>query len=308
MVLAALLLLTSGCAASGTTGTKAGSGAPKPSSAFPVTVRAANGSVTLSERPERIVSLSPTATEMLFAIGAGPQVVAVDSLSNYPPAAPVTDLSAYKPNVEAISKFEPDLVVLSFDPGSVIGSLGALDIPVMNQPAAEALSGTYDQIRQLGMATGHPAQATTLIDSMRSQIQQIVGSFPAFPTPPTYYHELDPTYFTATSKTFIGQLYTLLGLQNIADRAPKAASGYIQLSAEYIIQADPRLVFLADTRCCKQSAATVAKRPGWNRIAAVKDGAVVGLDDDVASRWGPRVVDFLRVVAQRVTAALAAAA
>ena len=118
--------------------------------------------------------------------------------------------------------------------------------------------------------------------------------------PLTYYHELDPTYFSATSKTFIGQVYSLLGLKNIADPADADGSGYPQLSAEAIIAANPDMVFLADTKCCQQTAQTVAARPGWNVITAVKDGGVVPLDDDIASRWGPRIVDYLRSVAAAV--------
>jgi iron complex transport system substrate-binding protein len=99
-----------------------------------------------------------------------------------------------------------------------------------------------------------------------------------------------------TSATFIGQVYDLLGLVNIADAADQEGAGYIQLSEEYLIEADPDLIFLADTRCCSQSAATVAERPGWNTMQAVVTGAIVELDDDVASRWGPRIVDFLQAV------------
>jgi cobalamin transport system substrate-binding protein len=263
---------------------------------FPVVVNAANGEVPIAHRPDRIVSLSPTATEMLFAVDAGDQVVAVDDNSNYPAQAPTTRLSAYEPNVEAIAKYEPDLVVISIDPGRLVKSLRKLSIPVLLEPAAQSLKDTYDQIRQLGMATGRVARSARLVASTKAKIHQLVASAPAFSRPLTYYHELDQTYYTVTSDTFIGQIYGLLGLRSIADRTKGAASGYPQLSAEYIIQADPDIVFLADTRCCGQSAATVAKRPGWDQIAAVRDGAVVRLSDDIASRWGPRVVDFIRVV------------
>ena len=116
----------------------------------------------------------------------------------------------------------------------------------------------------------------------------------------TYYHELDPTFFTVTSATFIGQVYTLLGLDNIADPADADGYGYPQLSAEYIVEQDPDLIFLADTKCCGQTPETVAARPGWSELTAVTTGAIVPLDDDVASRWGPRVVDFLRTVATKV--------
>lgn len=268
---------------------------------FPVTVKAANGEVRIERRPERIVSLSPTATEMLFAVGAGDQVVAVDDNSNYPPEAPMTDLSGYEPNVEAIAGFDPDLVAISNDPGDLEKSLKVLDIAVILQPAAESLDDTYTQIEQLGVATGHVAEAAGLVANMKTDIQGLVDEAPDFEEPLTFYHELDQTYFTVTSDTFIGQIYRLVGLRNIADEARGAAPDYPQLSAEFLIKADPDIIFLADTKCCGQSAETVAKRPGWDEITAVKTGAVVALDDDIASRWGPRVVDFLRTVVQALS-------
>lgn len=296
------ILLASACASPmSQSGSAPTSTASPQQSPFPISVKAANGEVRIGKRPDRIVSLSPTATEMLFAIGAGDQVVAVDDNSNYPPQAPMTELSAYQPNVEAVAKYSPDLVVISDDLGGIVKSLGKLSIPVMLEPAAKNLDDTYAQIEQLGAATGHVADAVHLVASMKSEIQHLVASAPDFDHPLIYYHELDQTYYTATSSTFIGQIYGLLGLRNIADEAKGAASGYPQLSAEYIIKTDPDVIFLADTKCCGQSAATVAKRPGWDQIAAVKDGAVVSLDDDVASRWGPRVVDLLLVVEQALS-------
>jgi iron complex transport system substrate-binding protein len=248
--------------------------------------------------PKRIVSLSPTATEMLFAIGAGSQVVAVDSNSNYPKEAPRTDLSAYQPNLEAIAGYKPDLVVYSDDPGELAAGLGKLSIPAMAEPAATGLDGTYAQIDQLGQATGHEAEAARLTATMKAEIAKIVAA--GRPERHlTYYHELDKNLYTATSKTFIGQLYSLLGLENVADLADKDKSGYPQLSAEYLVKADPDLIFLADTKCCGQSAKTVAARDGWDKITAVRSGGVVELDDDVASRWGPRVVDFLKIIAAK---------
>ena len=264
---------------------------------FPVTLDAANGKVTIDARPDRIVSLSPTATEMLFAIGAGDQVIAAEENSNYPDEAPDTDLSGFEPNVEAIAAHEPDLVIASNEPGDLEDSIEALDIPFLLQPAAETLDDTYAEILELGTATGHTEGARQVMDSMLRAISEIRSNLPQFDDPPTYFHELDDTYFTATSKTFIGLVYGSLGLVNIADEADKDGSGYPQLSAEYIIKADPDLIFLADTKCCGQSAATVAKRPGWDQISAVQNGGVIELDDDIASRWGPRVVDFLQAVA-----------
>lgn len=305
--LTALALSVPGCGSGSETTQSSGASSASEEAGYPVTVSGASGAVTLERRPERIISLSPTATEMLFAIGAGDQVVAVDDQSNHPPQAPRTDLSGYEPNVEAIAGYAPDLVVIS-NPGEVEPSLEALDIPVLLQPAADDLDGTYVQIEQLGELTGHRTEAEALVSTMRADIDRLVEAVPEFGEPPTYYHELDQTLFTATSDTFIGQVYSLLGLSNIADEAKGAASGYPQLSAEFILQQDPDLVFLADTKCCGQSAETVADRPGWDGLAAVRRGAVVELDDDVASRWGPRVVDFLRVVVDEVAALEPAAA
>lgn len=272
---------------------------PSPASAaFPVTVEGANGDVTIEEQPDQIVSLSPTATEMLFAIGAGEQVAAVDDFSNYPADAPTTDLSGFEPNVEAIAEFDPDLLVISFSPEGFEESLTALDVPTLLLPAATSLEDTYAQIEQLGAATGHVDEAAALVESMETEIEELVASAPQFDEPLTYYHELDPTFFTATSRTFIGEIYGLVGLENIADAAD--AGDYPQLSAEFIVDANPDLIFLADTKCCGQSQETVAERPGWSKIEAVETGSVIELDDDVASRWGPRVVDFLATVVEAV--------
>jgi iron complex transport system substrate-binding protein len=270
---------------------------------FPVTIDAANGKVTITDRPERIVSISPTATEILFAVGAGDQVEAVDQDSNFPSEAPTTDLNGFEPNIEAIAGYKPDLVIASNETGNLEKSFDALGIPFLLQPAASTLDDTYDQLEELGDATGHRDEALDVIDSMLREIAAIRGSLPTLDEPLTYFHELDNTYFTATSMTFIGQVYGALGLRNIADEAKGAGSGYPQLSVEYILDADPDLIFLADTKCCKQSPETVAKRPGWDQLTAVKNGGVIPLDDDIASRWGPRVVDYLRAVAEAVSAA-----
>jgi cobalamin transport system substrate-binding protein len=270
---------------------------------FPVTISTESGDVTIDERPERIISLSPTSTEMLFEIGAADQVVAVDDQSNYPAEAPVTDLSGFEPNVEAIASFEPDLVVYSTETGDLGASLQTLGITTLLLPAARTLDDVYEQIEQLGLATGHEADATDVADGTRAQIETITASVEPASKPLTFYHELDDTYYSVTSSTFIGQLYAMLGLANIADEADDAGGGYPQLSAEYIIQADPDLIFLADTKCCGQSIETVAGRPGWDRIAAVENRNVVPLDDDVASRWGPRVVEYLQLIADAVSEA-----
>ncbi len=266
--------------------------------AFPVTIDTAAGPVTIEEQPDAIVSLSPTATEMLFAVGAGEQVVAVDDQSDYPPEVPTTDLSGFEPNVEAIVGYEPDLVVASSE--ASLESLADVGIPLLVQPAAVDLDDTYAQLEQVGTATGHVEEAAEEVATMKTRIDEIVATVPETSDPPTYYHELDNTYFSVTSETFIGQVYGLAGLENIADEAKKAGTGYPQLSAEYIIEANPDFVFLADSECCGQTREKVSKRPGWDQIAAIEQGAVFDVGDDVSSRWGPRVVEFLEIVVDAI--------
>jgi iron complex transport system substrate-binding protein len=279
-----------------------------PTSAASATSASGGDSVPAGEVPERIVSLSPTHTETLFAIGAGPQVIAVDDQSNYPPeaAAVQTDLSGYTPNVEAIAGYEPDLVVLSGDQ-TTADQLEGLGIAVWDGPSAQTFDEAYTQIEQLGAATGHVAEAAELVGDMQTDLDALVASMPAPETPLSIYHELTPDGYSASSATFIGQIYALFGLRNIADTA-EDPSGYPQLNSETIIQANPDLIFLADTKCCGQSLETVSQRPGWDELSAVTRGDVVPLDDDVASRWGPRVVDLLRQISEAADSAEANAA
>src|SRR5579864_6341987 len=208
------LLLAAAIAAVGLSAAVGGAGAASPQ--FPLTVHAANGAVMIPKRPARIISLSATATEDLYAVGAGKQVVAVDSYSTYPPQAPKTKLSGFTPNIEAIAKYKPDLVVVSDDSNNIVSQLGKLSIPVLVEPPAANLNSVYAEIRQIGRATGHSAGAAQLVASMKRQITAIVASVPRPKRPLTVYHELDQNYYSADSHTFIGQMYKLLGLVNIA--------------------------------------------------------------------------------------------
>ena len=266
----------------------------------PVAVTGTNGDVALSEQPRAIVSLSPSATETLFAIDAGGQVVAVDDRSNHPPDAPGTDLSAVTPDVQAIASYEPDLVVLSEDNGGVIGSLEDLGIPVLQLSGLdiETLDDVYRHIEVLGAATGHPNEAAELVTEMQSGIERALISSPE--TVLAYYHELDPSYNTITSSTVTGHLYGLFGLENIADDAgaERSSSGHSQLSGDEIIEANPDFIFLTD--CCGETPATVSDRVGWGDVTAVRSRSIVVFDDDISSRWGPRVVEFVRGIAQAI--------
>lgn len=256
----------------------------------------------VANAPERIVSLSPSATEMLFAIGAGDQVVAVDDQSNYPANAPRTKLSGYQPNVEAVAGYDPDLVIASGDPGGLVDGLGKLNVDVLLQEAPKNLEGAYAEIVELGRVTGHEKETAAVVAGMRSKIAQLVSQASAAPGLAVY-HELGPDYYSAKSSTFIGSIYEELGAVNIADGAGKKAPDYPQLSAEYIVKADPDLIVLSDTKCCAQTLEKVAARPGWKEVDAVEDGDVIEVDDDIASRWGPRIVDFVRIVSEAMASA-----
>ncbi|HEU5003463.1 MAG TPA: helical backbone metal receptor [Actinomycetota bacterium] len=292
---AAAVLLLAACSKATTTA----STTPSAGGNFPQTIQATNGAVTIEAKPTRIVSLSPTLTEDLYAEGAGPQVVAVDQDSNYPAGVPKTSLSGVTPNVEAIAGYRPDLVVLSGDVEGLIASLGKLGIPVLNEPAANTLADAYTEMTQLGAATGHTTAAAALVDATRAKVSSLVAALPSAGITETYYYELDQTFYTATSHTFIGSLFSLAGLKNIADPHDDG-TGYPQLNPETIIAANPDFVFLADSKCCAQTAATIAARPGWATLSAVKDHRVITLDDDIASRWGPRVTDLLAAIVQAV--------
>lgn len=290
---AALLLAVTACAPSASTDTTTQTGLE-----FPVTVEADNGSVTIEKRPEAIISLSSTATEMLFDIGAGPQVIAVDDQSNYPAGAPMTDLSGVTPNLEAILSLEPDLVVIFFDPGDLIAGLETVGVPVLSYGAALAIDDVYRQIDALGMATGNVAGAAASNTAIAAGLEVAVTASGDDGEGVTYYHEISSDFYTATSSTFFGEIYALFGMANIADSADAdgSAFGYPQISSEYIVTSNPDIIFLANV-LYGESAETVAERPGWDVMTAVQSGHIAELDSDVASRGGPRIVEFAESVA-----------
>jgi iron complex transport system substrate-binding protein len=300
---ASVLALTGAACSSSPASTSTGSDPAGAAAAFPVTITSFAGKVRVPARPGAIVSLSPTVTEMLYAIGAGRQVKAVDDDSDYPKNAPITKLSGYQPNAEAIAAYQPSLVVISNNINGITAKLQALSIPVLDLPAAANVSQEYAEFDQLGTATGHLAQAKQEVAKLKSQIAGIVASVPSHPKAPiTYYYEVytDP-YYSVTSSTFIGGLLSLLGMKSIADSATGAAAsgGYPTLSAEFILKANPDYIILSDTGPTGggQDAKTVSSRPGWSVLSAVKDKHIILLNPDIASRWGPRVPDLLQDVA-----------
>jgi iron complex transport system substrate-binding protein len=277
-----------------------------------------SNNASAAARPTCVVSLSPTATETLYAIGAGKEVQAVDTDSDYPTTGlPKKRINALDPSVEAVIGIckatkadpspKPDLVIISFDANEIKEKLAAVGVKVIDQEPPANVAGALEQIEQLGSLTGHVKNADKLAAKIKKAIDADIASVPKHPHKVlTAYYELstDPDY-SLTSSTFVGSLLKALGVVNIADaKNTSADAGYPELSAEYIIGADPKMIFLADTICCKQSAASVARRPGFSSIAAVKDHEVIGLDDDIASRWGPRLSVLMNDLTASVKGAL----
>lgn len=267
---------------------------------FPVSVAtgpAGSGQeLTLDERPERIVSLSPTATESLFAIDADDQVVAVDEYSYYPAEAPVDEgLSGYRTSVEAVLAHDPDLVVIAMEEDSLLQGMAAVDVPVLFMPPAANLDDAYAQIETLGAATGNVGGAAEVVRDMSREIGEAVQSVPAEIRDAglSYYHEVSSDHYSITDDTFLGTVYGQFGLESIAT----GDAEYPQLNAEAIVGANPDLIFLANSTSESMTAEDVAARPGWSEITAVKEGRIEALDEDLASRWGPRLPEFVRSIA-----------
>ncbi len=300
-VLTVMAVAAAGCGSS----SKVDPSSTAASTGFPVSVHGAGGVTLIAHPPSRIVSLSPTSTEDLFAIGAGPQVVAVDDESDYPASAPRTKLSGFQPNVEAIAGYRPNLVVISdASPASLAPALRKLDIPVLVNPAAPSLGKAYSEMEELGVATGHDTQARNLVKRLTGQIAASVRSANGSGHGLGVYDEISQEYYAAASGTVAGQLFTLFGLRDIADKAPDPQGlGYPQLSAEYVVAANPDIVLLNDTVCCGQSAASVARRPGWSNMTAVKKHTIVALNEDIASRWGPRTPILAAEIARAIETA-----
>jgi iron complex transport system substrate-binding protein len=263
-------------------------------SAFPMTVTDGTGAtVTLRALPTHIASLDAAHTEVLYAIGAGGQVAAVDKYSDCPAAAsPLPKIDSFNISLEAITAEHPDLVVLGFTAGSdIVSGLQGAGITVLTQPSPSGIKGVYDDIELMGKVTGHAGEADTLVTNMSNQVRAISAET-AGKTPPTVYHEVDNTYYSVGPGSFIDDLYKTLRAKNVAATSGEA---YPQLSAEAIIAANPDVIILADEDS-GESANTVAARPGWSPIKAVAGHRVYTVDPNIVSRPGPRIVDALKAL------------
>jgi len=257
--------------------------------------------VTLNGLPERIVSLAPSNTEILFAVGAGDQVVGRDQLSDFPEAAKsVTDIGSTFDalNTELIVSLNPDLVLAAEinTPEQVkqLEDLGLTVYYIKNPLTLEEMYGSLELIAQM---TGHKDETATLIESLKARVAAVDEKIAPISSRPGVFYELDATDpskpWTAGKGTFITQLIDRAGGYNIASDL----EGYPQMSLEQVVAADPAFIILGDARY-GVSPESIAQRPGWENLSAVKNGQVLPFNDDLVSRPGPRLVDALEELAK----------
>ena len=245
--------------------------------------------------PKRIISLSPSITEILFEIGSGNQVIAVDNLSNYPNEAPISDISAYDPNVEAISLLNPDLVILSYNIKNLNTALKKIGIETIYLPAPLNFEDILDQIDYLGLKTGNEDKAKNLISNMKVRMKTL-QKLRENEKATKIYHEIDPNYYSPSKFSFIGDIYQKLNYKNVANKADISNLGYPKLSPELIISENPDLIVLPgkDNKYVEK----VKLRPGWGYIEAVKKNNFLLTNNDIASRWGPRILNFASILVE----------
>lgn len=265
----------------------------------------ATGAVVTLERPaQRIISLAPSTTEILFAIGAGDQVVGREDFANYPEA--VLDLPSIggtwgELNIEAILDLEPDLVLAApLTTVEQIQSLTDVGLTVFQVPNPSDLDGMYDLMRTVAVLTGHQEETETLIVSLQERVAAVAEVIANAETTPLVFYELDSTDpaapYTSGPGTFVDNLITLAGGQNLG----AAFEGeWVSVSAEELISQNPAVIVLGDSKY-GVIADDVAARPGWDAISAVQTGQVYPIDDDTVSRPGPRLVDGLEEMAKLI--------
>jgi iron complex transport system substrate-binding protein len=251
---------------------------------------------------QRVVSLSPGATESLYAIGAAAQIAAVDNNADYPAEAQAFEpkVDAFQPNVEAIAALDPDLVIVASNIDGIVEALDRLEVPVLYTDLdtdMQRIDDVQGQIALLGRLTGRVDAAQEVIKDMQTRVQaveeQLVGL--SNTRGPSVYHELDSTFYSVSEDTFIGNLYRTLKARNIAGDGGGIA--YPQLTQEAIIAANPDIIVLADEEF-GVTIDSVKARPGWGVISAVQNDRIYGIDPDIISRPGPRIVDALEELAR----------
>jgi iron complex transport system substrate-binding protein len=251
--------------------------------------------IKLTGVPDRIVSIAPTTTEVLFAIGAGDQVVGVDDFSDYPNEANnLTKVgNALALNVEAIVGLKPDLVMTGDLVPKALKQVEDRGIPYMVL-AARTLSDAVKDIRLMGALTGHTEDANTLADSLEARIQAVTNLTlaPNVMRPKVYieYYE----YYTFGPGSFGDDMLRAAGGVNIAGNT---SSEYPVIGPEFVVAADPDIIVYTVGPMTTVDPSDFGKRPGWENITAIVDDAIYSIDDDLVSRYGPRVVDGLEQLA-----------
>jgi len=297
----ALLMLAASCAV---TGTPAPSSTPQLSAsplvaAFPATVTDfQNRSVTIPKRPERIVSIGPSITEFLFALGAGPRVVGVDDFSDEPAAAAqVEKVGGIKVNFEKVVSLKPDIVlIVKFSDGTIekLASAGLLVLVVDPQSAGDVARTAI----LLGRAVGSDGE--TMARDIQKRVDDVRSKTAAAANKPRVYHEIDASdpakIFTVGPGSYIHDLIEIAGGVNIA---AKATSAYPQLSAEEILRSDPEIIVLAAADYSAKPDQVTA-RAGWSAISAVKNKRIVTIAPNLINRPGPRVGEAAEAYAKLV--------
>ncbi len=271
----------------------------------PVEVEDSTGAMLVFEEPpQRIVSLAPSTTEILFAIGAGDQVVGREDLANYPEEAlalPSIGNTFAGLNIEAILALEPDLVVVAeLTSPEQIQSLRDVGLIVFVVPNPTDLPEMYDSLRLVAKVTGHGEETETLIESLEARVTAVMDRVAQADSTLPVFYQLDSTDpsapWTAGPGTFIDSLITMAGGRNVAGSLEGA---WVQISSEELISQNPEVILLGDA-LWGTTPEMVAERPGWDAIDAVENGRIYPFNDDLASRPGPRLVDGLEEMASLI--------
>ncbi len=260
--------------------------------------------ITLPSPAHRVVSMAPSNTEILFAIGAGSQVVGRDEFSDYPAEAkslPSVGGSYNKYNNEAIVNLKPDLVLASeLNTPEQVDALQKLGLVVYLLPNPTDLPGMYQNLVTVAQLTGHEAEATKLIGSLKARVQSVTEKIAPLSSRPPVFYELDATDpnapYTSGPGTFVNLLIDMAGGTNIGSSLDKS---WAQISLEKLVVDNPQIMILGDS-AYGQTSESVAKRAGWESIAAVKNKQIYPFDDNLVSRPGPRLVDGLEAMARLI--------
>lgn len=275
---------------------------PSPA-AFPVTITDDEGTkIEVASEPQKIVSLTPATTEILFEIGAGDRVVATDDGSDFPAeAAGLPDVASFSSvDVEKVVNLDPDLVVaggLGFTPADAITQLRSLKIPVLVVYAA-SVDGVYGDIELLGTATGTSEAAVEVTTAMRAEIGAISEAVAAAGTPPRVFYEIgyDATtgaIYAPADDSFVAEMVTLAGGDTITTGDPNT----YEIALEKLIERDPQVIVLGVNPFYEPTPEAVAARAGWNVMSAVKNDDIRPVRDIEITRPGPRLPVGLRNLA-----------